>query len=67
MIVTLNHFKEQSWTILHIFGEYLQEVAVVIEVHQNAQFLQLEQMNIEHVSVFLIQTLKCCQQHRSVC
>ena len=41
MIVTLNYFQEQSWTILHIFRKYLQKITIVIKINQDLQLLQL--------------------------
>ncbi len=39
MVVPFDHLKEESWTILHGFGEDLKQVAIVIKIHQNIQFL----------------------------
>ena len=39
MIVTLDHFQEDGGSILHRFGEYLQQITVLIIVDQNPQFL----------------------------
>ena len=42
MVVPLNDLNEQSWPVLNRSGEYLQQVAVVIIVDQNEQFLNLK-------------------------
>ena len=40
VVASLDDFNEDGWTILDRFGEYLQEVAVIIVVNQDLQFLQ---------------------------
>lgn len=40
MIVSLDDFKEDGGSILHRFGENLQQVAVLVIIDQNLQFLQ---------------------------
>lgn len=40
MIVTLDNFQEEGWSILHWLGEDLQEVPIVVIVHQDFQFLR---------------------------
>ena len=40
MVVSLNHFQEESGPVLHGLGEDLEEVAIVIKVHQNVQPLE---------------------------
>ena len=40
VVASLDDFNEDGWTILDWFGEYLQEVAVVVVVNQDLQFLQ---------------------------
>lgn len=35
MIISLNDFEENSWTILHIFREYLQQIPIVIIIDKN--------------------------------
>jgi len=46
MVATLNHLKEQSRPILDRLGEDLKEIALVIEINQNAQVLN-------HIQIFL--------------
>lgn len=40
VIVSLNDLQEQSGSILHRFRENLQQVAIVIVIHQNVKLLQ---------------------------
>ena len=40
MVASLDDFNEDGWTVLDRFGEYLQEVAIIIVVNQDLQFLQ---------------------------
>ena len=40
VVASLDDFNEDGWTILNRFGEYLQEVAVIIVVNQDLQLLQ---------------------------
>jgi hypothetical protein len=35
MVVPLDHLQEQSWTILHQLSEDLQQVTIVIKIHQD--------------------------------
>ena len=44
VVASLDDFNEDCWTILDWFGEYLQEVAVIIVVNQDLQFLQSGQV-----------------------
>ena len=44
VVASLDDFNEDSWTILDWFGENLQEVAVVVVVNQDLQFLQSGQV-----------------------
>src|SRR5579871_2094649 len=37
---TLNDLEEDGWAILHVLGEDLQQIAIVVAVHQNAQLRQ---------------------------
>jgi len=39
MVMSLNHFQEESRSILHWLRENLQKVPVFIEIDQNAVFL----------------------------
>ena len=41
MVVSLDHLKEQSWSVFNWLGKDLQQVALVIVVNQDLQFLQL--------------------------
>lgn len=41
MIAALNDFQEEGGAILHVFGENLQKVAMVIIVNQDPQALKL--------------------------
>ena len=41
IVVALDDFQEQSRSVLHVLGEQLQQVPVVVEVDQNAQLLKL--------------------------
>ena len=41
VVVSLDDFEEESGPVLHWFREDLQEVAIVIKVHQDVQLLQL--------------------------
>lgn len=40
VVVALDHFDEHRGTILHVFGEYLQQVAILVVVDQDLQLLQ---------------------------
>ena len=40
VVVSLNHFQEESGPVLHGLGEDLEEVAIVVKVHQNVQPLE---------------------------
>ncbi len=40
MVVSLDNLEEHGGPVLHVLGEDLQEVAVVIEVDQDAELLQ---------------------------
>lgn len=44
VIVSLDDLKEKCWSVLHDFGEDLQQVAVVIIVNQDVKFLNLVQV-----------------------
>ena len=44
MVASLDDFNEDGWTVLDRFGEYLQEVAVIIVVNQDLQLLQHRQV-----------------------
>lgn len=39
VIVPLNDLKEESWAILHVLGEDLQQIATFIIVHKDFQLL----------------------------
>ena len=39
MIVALDNFQKYRRPILHRFGEYLQQVAILVVIHQDLQFL----------------------------
>jgi len=41
VIVPLNDLKEESWTILHVLGEDLQQIATFIIVHKDIQLLHI--------------------------
>ena len=45
-VVSLDNFQEEGGSILHVFGEQLQQVAIVIEIHENVQFLQLKNTSL---------------------
>lgn len=40
VVVPLDDLQEKGWSVLHRFGEDLQEVALVVEIDQDFQFLQ---------------------------
>ena len=40
VVASLDDFNEDGWTILDGFGEYLQEVAVIIVVNQDLELLE---------------------------
>ena len=42
MVMSLNDLQEQSRTILHQLGEDLQQVSLLIKVHEDLQLLQLQ-------------------------
>lgn len=42
VVVSLYHLQEQSWSVLHRFGKYLQQIPLVIKINQNLQLLQLQ-------------------------
>ena len=44
MVVSLDHLEKDSWPVLHGLREDLQEIAIVIVINQNLQFLQLCQV-----------------------
>src|SRR5579875_4202935 len=39
--LTLNHLEEDGWAILHVLGEDLQQIAVVVAIHQDTQSRKL--------------------------
>ena len=39
--MALDDLQEERWAILHVLGEDLQQVAIVVVVYQDAQSLQL--------------------------
>jgi len=39
--MTFDDFQEECRSVLYILGKQLQQVAVVVKVHQNTQLLQL--------------------------
>ena len=39
VVVSLYHLQEQSWSVLHRFGKYLQQIPLVIKINQNLQLL----------------------------
>lgn len=39
VVVPLDDLQEKGWSVLHRFGEDLEEVALVVEVNQDFQFL----------------------------
>lgn len=41
VVEPLNDFNEQRGPVLHVLSEDLQQVTLVIKVHQNPQFLKL--------------------------
>ena len=41
IVVPLNNFQEESWSVLHILGEDLEQIAILIIVYQYTQLLQL--------------------------
>lgn len=43
VVFALDHLHEQSRSVLHEFGEDLQQVPALVEVYQNLQFLKLKQ------------------------
>ena len=44
MVISLDDLEEDSWPILHRLREDLQEIAIVIIINQNLQFLQFCQV-----------------------
>lgn len=40
MVVSLDHLQEQGGPVLHGFGEDLKEIALVVKVNQDFQFLK---------------------------
>lgn len=40
VVVPLDDLQEKGWSVLHRFGEDLEEVALVVEIHQDFQFLE---------------------------
>ena len=40
VVLPLDHFEEESWSVLHGFGEDLQEIALLVIVHQNLVLLK---------------------------
>ena len=44
MVISLDDLEEDSWPILHRLREDLQEIAIVIIINQNLQFLQFCQI-----------------------
>jgi len=51
--MTLDDLEEQSWSVLRVLREQLQQVAIVIEVYQNAQLLKLK----HRITASLVMTL----------
>ena len=41
MVVSFDDLQEEGWSVLHWLGEDLEQVAIVIIVHQDIQFLYL--------------------------
>lgn len=39
MVVTFNDLYKEGWPVLHWFGEYLKEVAIVIKINKNIELL----------------------------
>ena len=56
MIVSLDDFNEDCWTILERFGEDLEKIPIIIIVNQNLQLLQ-------HCQIFLHLKLIDCQKY----
>ena len=56
VVVSLNDLQEQCGSVLHWFGEDLQQVAIVVKVHKNMQLLQLRS---EKRKIVLSQTIQC--------
>ena len=42
VIVPLNDLKEESWAILHVLGEDLQQIATFVIVHKDFQLLYVQ-------------------------
>jgi len=40
MVMSLNNFNEESWSILHWLRKYLQQVSVFIKINQDFIFLK---------------------------
>lgn len=40
VVVPLDDLQEKGWSVLHRFGEDLEEVALVVKINQDFQFLQ---------------------------
>ena len=50
MIVSLDDLQEQRGSILHVLGEDLQQVTVVVVVNQDLQLLQLKPQSFRFLS-----------------
>lgn len=40
VIPSLDHLQEQSWSVLHIFGEDLEKVSIFVVIYKNFKLLQ---------------------------
>lgn len=46
MVVPLDNLQKQGWPVLHGLGEDLKEVALVVEINQDFQFLEKKQHDL---------------------
>ena len=42
IVMAFDDFEEQRRSVLHVLRKQLQQIAIVVKVHQNAQLLELE-------------------------
>ena len=41
MVVSFDDLQKECGSVLHWLGEDLQQIAIVVEIHENVQLLQL--------------------------
>ena len=57
VVVTLDDLEEEGGSVLEVLGEDLQQVAVIVKVHQDLQLLQLWGCLSDHGGMVV---LWCC-------